>query len=131
MQCSMIGPSLFQRLEGRFQRFRARCNDFAKRDHGGRNRVDLVGHQAVRRVLDAVEHIVQCRGDVVDVLRVERRDEGLVQAGEDLVNDFVALVLQSVDFGGCAASRALPARTPSSSSREASEMISTCFRNRW
>ena len=67
----------------------------------------------------------------MDVFRVERRNEGLVQAGEDLVDQFVAAVFQHVDFGGDSRPAAeLPARTPSSSRRAASEIISTCFRNR-
>ena len=59
---------------------------------------------------------------------IDGRDEGLVEAREDLVDHFVAAVLQNVDFRGGAGQREFPVRTPSRSSRVASEMISTCFR---
>ncbi len=35
----------------------------------------------------------------VDVLRVERRDEGLLQQVEGVVDDFIALVFEDADLG--------------------------------
>jgi len=49
----------------------------------------------VRRLLDLVQHIVQVRAQGVDVFRIERRNERLVQSRENLVDDFVALFSRS------------------------------------
>ena len=76
----------------------------------------------MRGVLDPVQHVVQRRRDVVDVLRIDRGDEGLVQAGENLVNDLVALVLQHADFGG-------GARQPRIAVAHALQQQPGCFRD--
>jgi len=48
----------------------------------------------------------------MDVFRVERRDESLVEAREDLVNQFIAAPFQQSDFRGIAGeSRAPGAQT--------------------
>src|SRR5205814_1249989 len=51
----------------------------------------------VRRRLDGVEHVVERRGERVDVFAIHRRDERRVQALDDLVGDRVALVLSLLD----------------------------------
>src|SRR6266540_366067 len=53
----------------------------------------LVQHQHIRGRLDRVGHVVQLGRQVVDVLAVERGDEGGVEPREDRVGDAVALVL--------------------------------------
>jgi hypothetical protein len=52
-----------------------------------------VQDQHVGRGLDGVEHVVQLAGQGVDVLAVERGDEGRVEPGVDGVGQPVALVL--------------------------------------
>ena len=69
-------------------------------DHGGLldrvlgGRLDAVEEHHVDGRLDAVEDLVEGRGEIVDVLAVERRDEGLVEALDDVVHDLVADVLE-------------------------------------
>ena len=53
-------------------------------------------------VLNPIQHVVERGRDIVDVLGIDGRDEGLVEAREDLVDDFVAPVLQGEDFRGAA-----------------------------
>ena len=62
--------------------------------------LDAVEEHQVGRRLDAVEDLVEGRGEVVDVLAVERRDEGLVQALDDVVDDLVADVLELEHLAG-------------------------------
>src|SRR5215204_943029 len=62
-------------------------------DHGVQGLGHLVQDQHVGRGLDGVEHVVQLAGQGVDVLAVERGDEGGVEPGVDRVGEPVALVL--------------------------------------
>ena len=48
--------------------------------------------------VDQVDDVVEADGQLVDVLAVDRRDEGPVDAAEDLVRDLVALVLEALDL---------------------------------
>src|ERR1039457_5088447 len=73
-------------------------NEGAELHHGRRDWIQTVGEDAMGGVFDAVQHVVQARGKRVDVLRIERSDECLVQAGEGVVNDLVALRFQGSDF---------------------------------
>jgi hypothetical protein len=50
-------------------------------------------HHHVGRGLDGVDDIVELAGERLDVLAVERGDEGRVEPGEDGVGEPVALVL--------------------------------------
>src|SRR5579884_2519262 len=75
------GLAAAERLKRLFQRLRA------------------VGHDAVRRFLDAVENVIQVRRQRVDVFGIERSNEGLVQADVDVVDDLVALLFEHVDLG--------------------------------
>src|SRR5688572_12930985 len=52
----------------------------------------------MRHFLDPVENVVKVRRDRVEIFRIERRDEGLVQAREDLMNNLVAPVLEGRDL---------------------------------
>ena len=61
--------------------------------------VDPVEHHGVGRLLDVVEDLVHGRHEVVDVLAVDRRDERLVEALDDVVEDLVADVLVLEDRG--------------------------------
>src|SRR5881397_2121054 len=59
--------------------------------------LDPVHHQTLGRRLDVVEHVVEPRRQIVDVLPVDRRDERGVQPLDDLVGDLVSLVLDFLD----------------------------------
>ena len=54
--------------------------------------------QPAGRAVDQVDDVVQPRGEHVDVLAVERRDEHPVEPGHDVVGDLVGLVLQPLDL---------------------------------
>ncbi len=60
-------------------------------------RLDLVQPEVVRDLLGEVHDVVQRRGQRVDVLAVDRRDEGLVQAPDDVVRDPVPVLLADQD----------------------------------
>src|SRR5215218_1501255 len=62
-------------------------------DHGLQRLRHLVEDQHVGRLLDGVEHVVEVAGQGVNVLAVERGDEGRVEPGVDGVGEPVALVL--------------------------------------
>src|SRR5215204_5625547 len=62
-------------------------------DHRVQRLRHLVEDQHVGRLLDGVEHVVEVAGQGVDVLPVERGDEGAVEPGVDGVGEPVALVL--------------------------------------
>ena len=66
--------------------------DGALRGVAGVEHLDLPG-----AAVDQVHHVVEPRGQHVDVFAVERRDEGPVEPGHHLVGDVVRLVLQSLD----------------------------------
>src|SRR5215217_349926 len=62
-------------------------------DHRVQRLHHLVQHQHVGRRLDGVQHVVELAGQGVDVLAVERGDEGGVEPRVDGVGEPVALVL--------------------------------------
>ena len=45
-----------------------------------------------------IQYIVEGRGECVNILAIERRDEGLVQLGEDVMSDFVARTFDTTEF---------------------------------
>src|SRR5437899_2791286 len=53
--------------------------------------------RAPRGPVHRVHHVVQIRGELMDVLPVERRDERAVQPVHDLVRDLVGLVLEPLE----------------------------------
>src|SRR5512134_1291229 len=59
--------------------------------------LDVVDDQALCYRLDEIEHVVKATAELVDVLSVERRDEGVLQAPADLAVDPVALLLERLD----------------------------------
>src|SRR5215217_2602312 len=56
-------------------------------------RLDAVQPHEVRDLLDEVDDVVERRGQRVDVLTVDRRDERRVQPLDDVVGDAIALLL--------------------------------------
>ena len=61
-------------------------------------RLDLVEAEEVGRLLGEVDDVVHLRRQAVDVLAVDRRDEGRVEALDDVVGDPVALLLGLEDL---------------------------------
>src|SRR5262245_48573879 len=86
-----------QALDRVVHRVRDGHDHFSHRPAGGRRFLDAVHHQPLGGGLDVIEHVVQTRGQVVDVLAVDRRDEGRIELLDDLVGDLVALVLDFLD----------------------------------
>ena len=60
-------------------------------------RLDLVEAEVVGDLLGEVDDVVERRGERVDVLAVDRGDERLVEAPDDVVRDPVALLLADQD----------------------------------
>ena len=60
-------------------------------------RLDLVEAEVVGDLLGVVDDVVERRGELVDVLAVDRGDERLVEALDDVVRDPVALLLADQD----------------------------------
>src|SRR5438105_7113491 len=63
----------------------------------GKGLVDAVQRDQVRHSFLAVQHVVQPRGQPVDVVAIERGDERRVERGHDAMGDLVALVLEALD----------------------------------
>src|SRR3954452_13756371 len=63
-------------------------------------RLDPVQREVVGDLLDEVDDVVERRGEIEDVLALDRRDEGLVEALDDVVRDPVALLLADHDLAG-------------------------------
>ncbi len=61
-------------------------------------RVDLVEDAGIGDFLDEVEHVVEAADQLMDVLSIERRDEGVLQLLADVVADPVALALQVAEL---------------------------------
>src|ERR1700730_5342132 len=59
--------------------------------------VHAVQDEAAGGGIDEVDHVVKPAAQFVDIFAVEGRDEGLVQLGENVVGDFVALMLDGLD----------------------------------
>jgi hypothetical protein len=60
--------------------------------------LDLEEDDAIDGLVDEIEDVVDAADQLVDVLSVERRDEGLVQALDRLVRELVADVLEILDL---------------------------------
>ena len=60
-------------------------------------RLDLEEAEVVGHLLGVVDHVVERGGELVDVLAVDRGDEGLVEALDDVVRDPVAVLLADQD----------------------------------
>src|SRR6185503_2862684 len=92
-----------QAADGPVHRFRGLHDHLRHRPAGRRRLLDPVDDQPLRRGLDVVEHVVQARGEGVDVLTVDGRDERRVQLLDDLVRHRIALVLDFLDGVGLGA----------------------------
>ena len=66
------------------------ARELLRLDHRG---LDAVQREEVRHLFRVVDDVVERGGEGVDVLAVDRRDERLVEALDDVVRDPVALVL--------------------------------------
>ena len=74
------------------------AHDRLGQEDGALGRVTGVEHlHLAGAAVHQVHHVVEARGQHVDVFAVERRDEGAVQPGHHLVRDDVGLVLQPLD----------------------------------
>jgi hypothetical protein len=60
-------------------------------------RLDLVEAEVVGDLFDVVDDVVERRGELEDVLAVDRRHERLVEAVDDVVRDAIALLLAEQD----------------------------------
>src|SRR4051794_39790563 len=63
-------------------------------------RLDLVEAEVVGDLLGVVDHVVERGRERVDVLAVDRRDEGLVEPPDDVVGDPVPVLLADEDVAG-------------------------------
>src|SRR5207245_11263816 len=70
--------------------------DGAKADAG-----HTVKHKAAGRRVDQVDYIVELAGELMNVFRIKRRDEALVQLGDDAMVDFVAILSCDSDDLAC------------------------------
>ena len=69
-------------------------------DGGLGRRLDPVQDERVGGLLDVVEDVVEAADQGVDVLAIDRGDEGRLEAMADLVADLVAAMLVGPDLGG-------------------------------
>ncbi len=69
------------------------------------NRVQPIQPDQRGRRVDRVHHVVERRGQLVDVFAIERRDEGAIEPLDDLVRQEIALVLDFLDLVGLAPDR--------------------------
>ena len=69
--------------------------------HGDRGRLaDVIEDAGVGHLLDEVQDVVEAADEGVDVLAVERRDEGRLELVPDVVADLVAAVLELAELDG-------------------------------
>jgi len=71
-------------------------------DGNRRGRFDVVQDEGVGDFFDEVQDIVQAADQCVNLLAIERRDEGCLQAMPDLVAELVPAVLGITDLAGAA-----------------------------
>src|SRR5215471_524704 len=95
----------------RLHHFGSDLDDRRRQGAPGRCRLrDPEETHAANRAIDQVDDVVQAHGELVDVLAVDRSDEGAVDAAEDLVGHLVALVLEALDLVRDRSDRALAAK---------------------
>jgi hypothetical protein len=103
-------------LNGNLKAHAGGVDDFGEFDHTGRYRVDAIGGEAEGTVFDGIEDIVHGSGDGVEIFGIDGSNEGSVEAGEDLMSDFIGIVLEALDdagvecHGGCATLHAVVKR---------------------
>src|SRR5207249_776789 len=66
-------------------------------DGAGADGIDAIKDKAAGGGVDEVDDVVQLAGELVDIFAVKRRNEGLIELGEDIVGDLVAGVLDGLD----------------------------------
>ena len=90
-----------QRREGAFESAYAAQNDAGQLGHRQGHGPDLISHQPVAALLDAIEDVVEVGRQGGDVFGVERRDKRPVQADVDVVDNLVAFLFELPDPPGC------------------------------
>ena len=98
MLWSMNGLFLRQRVESLLKDQTAGLNDAAQLEHGSGHRIDMIIEHPVHGILDAVDDVIQVRGKRLNVLRIEGRDEGGVQASIDLMQHVIGLLFERVNL---------------------------------
>ena len=98
---------LLERVEREPDLVGRRGDDLRQLARAEADRVEPVEPDQRGRGVDRVHHVVERAGERVDVFAVERRDEGPVQALDDLVGQEVALVLDFLDLVGLVPDRML------------------------
>src|SRR5437899_11248166 len=99
-----LDPVLLEVLEAAQVRQRlvqqlALADDDAGLMHRDRRRgVDPIEDERVGDLLDVVEDVVERADQAMDLLAVERRDEGPLEAAADVVADLVAAMLDVADL---------------------------------
>ena len=122
MQCARIGPFFSSASNGVLQALSRSCDHFGKRHHGRRDRFDTVGNHAVRRVLDAIQHVVQ-RGET---LWISSGSIGVIKVWFSRVK--ISWMTSSPRFSRTLMSVAAPARR-ASPIRMPSSSNARCFRD--
>ena len=68
-------------------------DDLRQVGSSGRGRGDFIHHQAHTGGINKIQNVIQRRCKPIDVLTVERRNEGLIELGKHVVGHLVATVL--------------------------------------
>jgi hypothetical protein len=79
------------------QLFTGALDHVGQQDRSFRRLTQVEDLRPARGPVDQVDHVIQPRGQLVNVLPVERGDEAPVEAGDHLVGELIALVLQPLD----------------------------------
>jgi hypothetical protein len=72
-------------------------DDLAQLLHPSRRRTKLQDMCASRNRVNTIDHVVEIARQQVDVLPVNRRDEGPVEAVHDFMSDLIGLMLEALD----------------------------------
>jgi hypothetical protein len=86
---------------------RAICDHFRQFDSWIGNRIDTVGNDSKRGVLDGIDNVVERAYQRLDVLRIKRGDEGCAKALERLMSYLIAAALEGFDPLGDVADAAI------------------------
>src|ERR1700744_2670044 len=96
---------IFQRLFRRAQRVNAGRHLFGgadehlhEIDRAFADRADAIQHKAARRGIDQIDHVVQPAAQFVNIFAIKWCYERLIELGQNGVRDFVAVVLDRLDF---------------------------------
>jgi hypothetical protein len=87
-------------LNGHLDTHAGGVDDFGEFDHAGRYGIDAVRGETEGTVFDGIENVIHGGGDGVEVFGIDGGDEGGVEAGEDLVDDFIGIMLETFDDAG-------------------------------